>query len=126
MEHLMSIAEVEQFEDQMPRHPWLGCDHDISHYTIVPFNLYLVVRGWTIQECADPAKVIFSDPPKALQMLQSWLLFETLESMIMIRFESQASIDVELDGFPCWRRLTPDGEMIDFRILTAFAEAWDT
>jgi hypothetical protein len=126
MEHLMSTVELEQFDDQIPRHPWLGCDHDLSYYPIVPFNLYPLVRGWTVEECADPAKMILRDPPRALQMLQSWLLFGTLESMIMIRFESQADIDAELKGFHCWRRLTADGEMVDFRILTAFAEAWST
>lgn len=122
----MSTAELEEFHNQIPQHRWLGCDHDLSYYPIVPFNLYPLVRGWTVSECANPATVILGDPPRALQMLQSWLLFGTLESMIMIRFESQASVELELKGFHCWRRLTPDGAMIDFRILTGFAEAWDT
>jgi len=73
MDYFLTAQEVQQFGHPTQDTPWLGGDHDSTqHYSVVPFDQYLTVRGYPYAQPNEVINWILSDPDKALPLVQSW------------------------------------------------------
>src|SRR5271170_7207841 len=106
MEHLLDDRELEEFSDQINWIPWLGFDHDRTQvYDPVFIDEYPILRGWS----RDRLDVIQREPVTeigTLAMLQSWLVFGLLESILRIQITSSPFI-----------RDTANGRIIDTTVF---------
>ncbi|KAI2749511.1 hypothetical protein DTO012A8_9851 [Penicillium roqueforti] len=111
MDYFLTQQERQQYGDAMQYIPWFGGNHDSAQrYPVVPFREYLEVRNCL--PARNVIKWILSDPDEALPMVQAWLFFGVIESALF-------------DSFSASLRDTPQGKVIDTKILRGLKVSWE-